>query len=87
MDLDECEFLPTAFLPKDWFWCQYGDGSGSLRSPDGKHLFIYDLAPYHAEGGIEYQKTVHSRWNVFWGTFDEYKKYAERRVKTEMQEE
>lgn len=51
MDLDECKFLPTAFLAKDWFWCQYGDGSGSLRSPDGKHLFIYDLVPYHAEGG------------------------------------
>lgn len=84
---DECKIVPTGSLPDSWFWCQYDDGSGSLRSPNGKHLYGYDLSPYHAVGGIEYQKNIHSGWDIFWGTFDEFKKYAEERVKTEMQEE
>lgn len=83
----DLRITPAESLPEGWNWGQYDDGSGSLRSPSGKHLFSYDLAPYHSIGGIEYQKIDHSRWDIFWGTFAEFKKYAEERAKEKFMEE
>lgn len=59
-----------------WCWEDY-DGSGSLKSLDGKSYFAYDLAPYSSAGGIEYKADENSLWDVYWGTFDDYKIYSE----------
>lgn len=71
------EITAAKTLPTGWCWAAYGDGSGSLRSPDGKHFFSYDLQPYHNLGGIEYQENGDSRYGPFWGSMDEFKRHAE----------
>lgn len=72
---------PAKSLPHGWAWEEWDDGSGHLKSPVGKHCFFYDRAPYANEGGIEYQETSNSTWDVFWGTMSGFKKHAEGVVK------
>lgn len=40
-----------------WMWEEWDDGSGDLKSPDGKRYFSYDRAPYANSGGIEFKTT------------------------------
>lgn len=69
--------LPANSLPEGWEWVQWWDGSGHLRSPDGKNYFGYDMSPYSMQGGIEYNRMDARQYDVFWGSFDEFKAYAE----------
>lgn len=67
-------------LPEGWMWVDYADGSGHLESPTGKSYFSYDLhTSYTAMGAIEYQKSrdIQNDYDAFWGTFEEFKVYAE----------
>lgn len=46
-------------LPKGWIWKKYDDGSGCLKSPDGKDYMSYDLSTN------EYQVTRDSSYDFF----------------------
>lgn len=70
--------LPATLLPEGWAWKKFKDGSGSLLSPDGQSFFSYDMQPYATQGGIEYKEA--EEWNVFWGTFEEFAKFAEEKM-------
>lgn len=86
-EVDPFELLivsPAKGLPAGWDWWDYDDGSGSLHSPDGKHHFSYDFAPYYGEGGIEYRENASAAWRVFWGTPDEFRSFCEERISTEV---
>lgn len=76
----EPKISTAALLPEGWSWSDYNDGSGSLYSPNRNAYFIYDLAPYVHENGIEYQKDKESQWDVFKGSLAEFKKYAETSI-------
>ena len=71
-------------LPKsEWFWEQYPDGSGSLehKTPEGyTPYFMYDKQPYASQGGIEYKPSKDRMWNVFFGNFEDFKRFAEEQV-------
>lgn len=69
---------PAKFLPEGWTWIHWADGSGHLFK-DGmtNSFFSYDRAPYANAGGIEYKRTADEGWNVFWGRFEEFVKFAE----------
>ena len=74
--------VPAATLPKGWCWDHYEDGSGGLRSPDGKLSFSYDFATsYAAQGGIEFKQTPYHPWNVFYGTMAEFQAMAEEEIR------
>ncbi len=65
-------------LPVGWRWVCYQDGSGHLEGPNGESRFSYDRnTSFAASGGIEYEKTPDSDWEVFWGTFVEFQGHAE----------
>ena len=77
-DVDEKK-SPAATLPEGWEWVDYDDGSGSLRAPDGKHYFSYDLhTSYTPMGGIEYMET--NDWTAFYGSLSDFKMHAENVV-------
>ena len=88
-DYEECKpqpFLsPAKTLPEGWRWCAYPDEAcGSLKSPDGKTYFSYDLAPYADQGGIEYKKDEKSAWDIHWGSLSGFKEYAESNIKRKL---
>ena len=67
-----------------WTWIHYSDGSGHVRSPDGKKYFAYDWDTK------EYRVTPASRWEIYIDvydpsdtnkTFDDFKKFAEQEIK------
>ena len=67
-----------------WTWIHYSDGSGHVRSPDGKKYFVYDWDTK------EYRVTPASRWEIYIDiydpsdkskTFDDFKKFAEQEIK------
>ena len=80
----DCRFCDAKTLPRGWVWIQYYDGSGHLESPDRKVGFHYDLTTY--PGDIEWRKTKDHAWGVFYGSFDEFKEYAESVVKKDKEE-
>ena len=70
-------------LKSEWFWEQYPDGSGSLehKTPKGyTSYFMYDKQPYGSQGGIEFRLSKDKDWNVFFGSFEDFKKFAEEQV-------
>lgn len=71
---------PAGILPDSWNWVMYSDGSGSLKSPDGKSYFSYDKAPYANAGWIEYQTEKSSGWSIFEDSFSEFQKFAEEYI-------
>ena len=74
--------VPTATLPKGWHWNHYEDGSGGLRSPEGKSSFSYDLATsYAVRGDIEFKRTPYHPWEVFHGTLTEFQAMAESEIR------
>ena len=77
---EEGTIIAAASLPAGWHWRQFHDGSGSLLSPSSESFFSYDLRPYFTLGGIEYRETDKSDWNVFWGSFDDFKNHAENHI-------
>ena len=64
-------------LPSGWRWVDYDDGSGYLQSPTEERYFSYDRAPYASQGGIEYRERAQDWYGPFWGTFSDFKCYAE----------
>lgn len=72
--------VPAERLPEGWNWVHYDDGSGSLHSPEGEHLFAYDRQPYYASGGIEFRETANDHWTIFVGSMENFKGYAETAV-------
>lgn len=70
-------------LPEGWCWHHFIDGSGSLISSLGNSYFSYDRAPYASNEGIEFKKMSDDKWDVFWGTFEEFKTYAEDEIAKE----
>lgn len=63
-------------LPEGWEWQHWEDGSGSLRAPDGKHYFQYDLNTREFKLSME-----HPVWE--WHpdlSRDEFICYAEKEV-------
>lgn len=67
-----------------WTWIHYSDGSGHVRSPNGKKYFVYDWDTK------EYRVTPASRWEIYIDvydpsdknkTFDDFKKFAEQEIK------
>lgn len=73
----------TKTLPEGWEWKDFEDGSGCLKSPDGKRQFSYDMMPYAAEGGIEYQNNV-GTWGTFYGSLNEFKAFAEENIAAQL---
>lgn len=69
-------------LSAGWVWKQYYDGSGSLVSPEGQDSFQYDLTTYR--DGVEWRRDINHSWDVFWGSFDEFKEYAESIVRGDL---
>lgn len=69
-------------LPKGWEWRKFRDGSGYLTAPSGDWYFGYDLAPYHAESGIEYRIFSRASFHIFYGSLEEFQAYAENYIKT-----
>ena len=61
-------------------WHMYSDGSGALEY-NGETYFSYDKNPYAIQNGIEYQKTLESHYDVFWGSFEQFRESAENYVK------
>ena len=75
---------PTEVLPEGWQWIHYGDGSGHLESPDAESYFGYDLTTcYAAQNGIEH-KNRKGKWEIYWGDFNGFKKYAEETIAKEL---
>ncbi|MBQ8248124.1 MAG: hypothetical protein IJZ42_13430 [Lachnospiraceae bacterium] len=77
----------AATLPDGWEWRDYNDGSGSLKSPEGKSYFSYDLLPYAAIGEIEYQRDascVSNRYTNFYGSLSDFKVFAESEINKEL---
>lgn len=69
--------MPATSLPDGWHWVDYGDGSGSLRTPEDAPCFSYDMCTNYAfQGGIEYDTSDNSS-SVFYGTLQEFKSHAE----------
>ena len=67
-----------------WTWIHYSDGSGHVRSPNGRKYFVYDWDTK------EYRVTPASRWEIYIDvydpsdkskTFDDFKKFAEQEIK------
>ena len=67
-----------------WTWIHYSDGSGHVRSPNGRKYFVYDWDTK------EYRVTPSSRWEIYIDiydpsdkskTFDDFKKFAEQEIK------
>ena len=67
-----------------WTWIHYSDGSGHVRSPNGKKYFVYEWDTK------EYRVTPASRWEIYIDvydpsdknkTFDDFKKFAEQEIK------
>lgn len=83
--MDEYKITSAKTLPTGWYWKDWDDGSGSLIAPDSTRHYSYDLLSYYAQSGIEYQETndLFCPWNVFWGTLDEFKQYAENSIRKE----
>lgn len=52
-------FVPSKILGDEWVWEKYNDGSGCLKSPDGKWYMSYDLSTN------EYMPTEDSHWEFF----------------------
>ena len=77
-------FKPAANLPVGWLWKEYIDGSGHLESPIGVSFYSYDLQPYSLSGGIEYQNLPNTDFEVFKGSFKEFKAYAEAIIGKEL---
>ena len=77
---NDYKIVPAGFLPDGWNWKQYGDGSGSLKSPDGKGYFGYDLSTQE----FEHPAISGNNWHFFDGypyeciSFAEFKKFAEQ---------
>ena len=59
-DDDYLSIYPVADMPEGWEWHCYGDGSGSLQTPDGKTYVQYDLST------SEY-KDMKGNWHFFDG--------------------
>ena len=63
--------------------CRHEDGSGGLDSPDGRHMFSYDLMT------SEYTDPVTGKW-CFWKDYPEhmnlqpFKAFAEEYVRRKM---
>lgn len=72
----EEKIVQTERLPAGWCWHEYDDLSGSLHGPHGEDCFSYDCKPYFPDG-VEYKVTHSSGWSIFWGTFPEFKRFAE----------
>ena len=71
-----------------WTWIHYSDGSGHVRSPNGKKYFVYDWDTK------EYRVTPASRWEIYIDvydpsdtnkTFDDFKKFAEKEIKIKIE--
>ena len=77
---DNFKIVPAESLPDGWAWTQYGDGSGSLKSPDSKSYFGYDLGTHE----FQHPAQVGNNWCFFDGypynciSFAEFKKQAEQ---------
>lgn len=85
----EKEFIPKTkqaeSLPKGWVWKMYDDGSGCLKSPEGKDYFSYDW------NTGEYKVTPDKSYDFFMvenyetggysiGGFDKFQEYAEKYI-------
>lgn len=71
-------------LPDGWKWVMHNDGSGHLESPNGNFYFSYDKnTSYAYGGGIEFQTDEKYNFDVFWGTFEEFKAHAEDEIAKE----
>ena len=82
-----CRIEPAEKLPLGWKWHQWTDGSGGLYDAEGKSRYSYDLttnATYW--GAIEYRNDRKGEWNWFYGTFKEFKEFAENSALQEMQQ-
>ena len=87
---EEYKITRTESLPAGWYWKEWDDGSGCLIAPDSARYYSYDLAPYSAQGGIEYQKESGGPscpYGVFWGSLEEFKEYGENQMKHTMSQE
>lgn len=78
--------LQNETLPKGWEWEQYEDGSGHLKSPEGKTYFSYDwtTGEYKITDDKPYEsflkENINSRGYSI-GSFSDFKKMAESYIK------
>ena len=77
--IDRYSTVPAETLPEGWEWRHYGDGSGSLRDPNGKAWISYDRQPYANVHWVEYQFCV--AWSLFQDGFDKFIGFAENLVR------
>ena len=78
---DESSVVIPCKSLRGWQWRQWADGSGHLEKPNSEYLFSFDRIPYQREGGIEYRNQ--NRWEIFWGSFEEFMSYAEELCQTD----
>lgn len=83
-----CTINQAESLPSGWFWKEWNDGSGHLENANHESFFSYDQGPYYAAGGVKfceqsYQK--YSNWDVFWGSFRDFKAWAESQIKKQIE--
>lgn len=69
---------PTEILGKAYFWRRYSDASGHLENVHGKSVVAYNI---FTPDEIEYRFAKGADWEWFYGTFEEFKAFAERAVK------
>lgn len=75
----------ASMLPPGWNWRMYDDGSGSLRNPDGKSYFSYDISTQ--EYKVEYGRQWDFMPNYPSKTpFSEFQKFAEKYIITDVLE-
>ncbi|MDT2525103.1 hypothetical protein P7D73_18020 [Enterococcus raffinosus] len=71
-------------LPEGWNWTQYGDGSGSLESPEGEKFGIYDMNSNGGQTGIEYKERDSDRhWDWTEDSFSDFKSMIEKQIKSD----
>lgn len=74
------EFRQADTLPKGYTWVMWTDGSGFLNCPDSSTQYEYDMSRYFMEGGLEYIEPETSAWNIFWGSLEAFKAFAEQKI-------
>jgi hypothetical protein len=75
--LETPEITQAKGLPEGWKWTDYPDGSGSLRSPENKSFYSYDLETQEFQSpsrNNSYEK-VHGDFNL-----KDFKKLAEEQL-------
>lgn len=68
----------TNTLGSGYYWCCYADGSGHLEDVYGKSIVRFDVCQ---PDEIEYRLSNAYGWKWFYGSFEQFKTFAEETIK------